>query len=123
MIKIISAIALVAVSVIPATSFAKEGKDGYYYRGEEYNKETVTVSVRWYDTSEELVAAGLAVNAPIDDKGQLRAFSIINPNTNVCTIHALKPTTRFYYPEVIGHEMMHCFKGRFHTTNHPDGEM
>lgn len=85
------------------------------------NESEVTVKVTWYETRKELVeycySIGTWGQAPREfvDKQRHVGCAVFDLNSKVCTVHAVRPkylddmlTTMF------GHEVLHCFKGRYH---------
>jgi hypothetical protein len=89
------------------------GIDGYIFKQKEYQHETVEVTLITYKTHSEFSKAMKQYNILLPPKKKLAAFAILTPGSNKCTIHAIDPYTS-YEPEYLGHELTHCFFGRWH---------
>lgn len=90
-----------------------EGLDGYKFGQKQYTKNVVIVRTEIYQTREEFLEA--AKKYSLSD--QTAAFTVLDPpHYNSCTIHMLEPS-KYYYPEFVGHEALHCFYGQWHTDN------
>lgn len=110
---------LIAATTLITPAIARDkARDGYHFARAEWTKNTMTVNVIWYKTSKELEAAAKALNVPVIKGNKMGAFSIINEAENRCTIHTVEPEEK-YAPELVGHEFIHCFKGRFHEGQQP----
>jgi len=93
-----------ALAQIPAS-------DGYFFKGNPPAKrKEFYVVIEEHNNSkqlrEEIKQYGI-------NHADIHAFSVINPETNVCTIHIIKPSID-YMPEHIGHELVHCIYGAWH---------
>ena len=90
------------------------GKDGYYFEKPEYEQTEVRVRLATTESQRELEqrAAERGVKLP---KGDLGAFALLSVDGKSCTIYLIKPIER-YQPEWLGHEVTHCFYGRWHPT-------
>lgn len=93
---------------------SNQGYDGYIFGKKQYEKNAVLVVVATYKTDAEFKAA--AKKYIKTDYDKVAAFSLVNPNTDVCTIHMMDPSVK-YQPEFIGHEFAHCLYGQWHTNN------
>lgn len=83
--------------------------DGYAMEREEYRRQEMTVRVVYYRKYSALREAAQANRAT--ETQSVRAFSVIQGG--VCTIHMLDPLIS-YRPELLGHELAHCFHGSWH---------
>lgn len=92
----------------------KTGPDGYTFGTKQYEKSEVTINIVTYQSRKELLVVAKTFGVTNSD---LAAFSILRgPNFNRCTIHMIDPSV-IYEPEFVGHEMLHCFYGQWHTDN------
>ena len=105
--KIIAAI--IALSATPALASA----DGFTFGKAEFDRPDVEVQFVVLRSQQELQAEAERLGAWVDDDRRIRAFSLIQKNSNKCVIYMLTPD-RNYQPEYIGHELMHCKYGRWH---------
>ena len=96
---------------VVASASAQTAADGYKFRGNPppLRLEFGTVVVE-HDSSAKLADSirQYGINST-----EVHAFSVYDPNTNICTIHIVKPA-RIYMPEHMGHELMHCVYGKWH---------
>ncbi len=89
------------------------GKDGYIFRKKEFTQDTVVVTLVTHRTQYQFDQAANRERIIVPRKEKLAAFALISPDNKKCTIHAIDPNTR-YEPEYLGHELVHCFYGRWH---------
>ena len=89
------------------------GADGYQFASAEYFQPEVKVSVVEAEDQAHLerIAKVYGVELP---KGQLGAFGVLDEDRTSCRIFIVDPTYK-YMPEWIGHEIAHCFYGRWHS--------
>lgn len=94
----------------------KKGKDGYYFEKETFTRTEFPVEV-------VLVKDSAAIAEEIKKRNNLfgdvepkkvAAFSIIRLNEPKCTIYMIDPKNK-YEPEYIGHELVHCIYGAWHS--------
>jgi hypothetical protein len=109
MLKYIFILAMLLLAVEP--SHSQVASDGYKFFGNPplLRQEFSTVVIE-HESRNELVEAGREAGLNFIE---VHAFSTFNVQTNVCTIHIIKPSVR-YLPEHIGHELVHCLYGKWH---------
>jgi len=89
-----------------------QASDGYKFLGDPPAlRHEFTTEVVEYNSRRELEEASIKFGL---GHLEVHAFSTFNKNTNVCTIHIIKPSFR-YLPEHIGHELIHCVYGKWHS--------
>ena len=88
------------------------GKDDYTFEVKEYSKDTVTITVKVFASTAELQKFAKDNNINAEN---LAAFGKLYPSENKCTIFVVDPINT-YEPEFIGHEVAHCFWGRWHPN-------
>jgi hypothetical protein len=94
------------------------GADNYQFGTKQYENSRVTVDIVTYNSRNDLLneARKYGVNNP-----ELAAFSLLLENDQTkCTIHIMDPSVS-YEPEFIGHELLHCVYGQWHTDNNSRG--
>jgi hypothetical protein len=84
--------------------------DGYKFEQREWTHSEVLVTIVEHDSVALLVAS--APPEAIQQGRALQAYSLIRGRD--CEIHVVKPE-RTYAPQWLGHEMVHCLWGRFHS--------
>lgn len=89
--------------------------DGYRFEVKEFQRLTVTVSVKYYDSLPALHKAAREVGIHKEEGRELQAFGLLHPTKPECAIHVVDPDVR-YDATFIGHEFMHCVHGRFHPN-------
>ena len=94
----------------------QKGKDGYYFEKESFTRTEFPVEVI-------LVKDAAAITAEIKKRNNIQgtvepknvaAFSIVRLNDPKCTIYMIDPKNK-YEPEFIGHELVHCIYGVWHS--------
>lgn len=93
--------------------YSKVGADGYTFGTIQYVKTDLRVEVTVHMSREALVEAAKEYG---EDRPDLAAFSILYPKSNLCKVHIVNPEAS-YEPEFIGHELIHCVYGQWHTNN------
>lgn len=106
---------LFVATLLVATSCGEQvgtntGKDGYKFETKEYQKETITVTIKVFASQDALAAYAKENNIKAPN---LAAFAKLYPSVDKCTIFVVDPSAR-YEPEFIGHEFTHCVWGRWH---------
>jgi hypothetical protein len=95
---------------------SSKGKDGYYFEKESFTRTEFPVEI-------VLVENAAAMAAEISKRKNLHgtveptkvaAFSVIRMNDPKCTIYMIDPKNK-YEPEFIGHELVHCIYGVWHS--------
>lgn len=92
---------------------SRAGKDGYVFEKKEFEKTSIKVEMITYKTKAELLKAAKQLNITVESNRELAAFATLRPSQNACTIHTMDPS-KSYEPEFMGHELAHCFYGRWH---------
>ena len=91
-----------------------DAPDGYRFEQAEYRRSTVQLSIVEHRSLAALQGAATAAGADVAEGRSLRAFSVISGTGDACTIHVLAPEVD-YQPQWLGHEVAHCFYGRWHS--------
>lgn len=87
------------------------GNDNYLFESAPFTKLDINVKVVYYQSFEELAVA----HGDIKRAGTLMAFAIPNNGKGQCEIHMMDPK-KVYYPQYVGHELLHCIHGNFHPN-------
>lgn len=93
-----------------------KGKDGYYFEKETFTRTEFPVEVVLVKDAAAIAAAikeRSNVHGTIEPKN-VAAFSVIRTNDPKCTIYMIDPKNK-YEPEFIGHELVHCIYGVWHS--------
>lgn len=98
-------------------SGSHRGKDGYFFEKEtfvrtEFPMEIVLVQSK--AEMEKLIEARQSQVAGTVQSKFVAAFSILRINETKCTIYMMDPKVS-YEPEFIGHELVHCIYGVWHS--------
>lgn len=118
--KLILALALIAM---PSVAHAGRGHDidGYSFDKKEYDKSTLTVTVVQMKNQRELQEMSDKIARKAGDltwqggSEEVKAFSVTRgKDGTTCTIYIIDPTVS-YEADRLGHEVYHCFFGRFHN--------
>ena len=108
-------VSLVALLLLTSCNPApQKGADGYRFGEKQYEKFTVQINIVTYKSQTDLQKA-LGNRADVASKDVI-AFSELKPPFDTCTIHMVDPKVT-YQPEFVGHEMLHCVYGQWHTNN------
>ena len=107
-------------SLTSCTDQKPAGRDGYQFGTKQYELNNVQVEIKTYRSSSELQAAAKRADKTLTNPGDIVAFSVIRPPSNICTIHMVDPAVS-YEPEFVGHEFLHCIYGQWHTDNESRG--
>ena len=112
MFKKIITIAALAILIASCKPVPKTGADGYTFGQKQYVKTSVQVNIVEFKTrqsfNKELARRGLTEDVV--------AFTALKPPFDKCTIYMMDPSVE-YVPEFIGHELLHCVYGQWHTNN------
>lgn len=95
----------------------KRGKDGYYFEKETFTRTEFPVEIVLVKSEQEmtdLIKQNMTTVAGEVDPKMVAAFSVIRMNETRCTIYMLDPKVS-YQPEFIGHELVHCIYGVWHS--------
>lgn len=108
MLKYIAILCIIFLSVGQSHG---QAADGYKFLGNPpiLRNEFQTIVVE-HNSRKELAEASREFGLIHTD---VHAFSTFDKEKNTCTIHIIKPSLN-YMPEHIGHELVHCFYGRWH---------
>jgi hypothetical protein len=118
----LTAIGLLTIALAsPLLASGRLMRDGYLWGEPEHNLSAVQVTITYVPNRPALFQllkekGGAEANAKRDGESRppkLNAFSILEPSKAACHIYAISPETD-YRPEYLGHELMHCFHGRWH---------
>ena len=93
-----------------------EGSDGYKFEQKEYEHLAPNIEFRTVKNQTELEDAYRTANGtPLPTNRELKAFSILYPDTKTCIVFIIDPEEQ-YGPQWIGHEVVHCMYGQFHPS-------
>lgn len=113
MIKKLLGIALLGLTVTSCDTGSNTGADGYKFGKPQYEKTQVQIQIVTYKTRSDLLKSAKARGVADPD---VVAFSVLKPPFDTCTIHMIDPRVS-YEPEFVGHELLHCVYGQWHTNN------
>lgn len=82
--------------------------DGFQFKRKQFTLLSADIKMVYYQHASDLNAAYKARNGTVP---HVLAFS--QYKDGFCEIHVLDPSVS-YEPQLIGHELMHCFHGNFH---------
>lgn len=88
-----------------------DAPDGYVFGQSEYRRDEITLTVVTYPGVASLRAAAETRGVAVEQGRALMAFSEIRGTH--CTMHIVEPEVK-YQPQWIGHETVHCIRGRWH---------
>lgn len=88
--------------------------DGYRYEGSEFERSGVTVTIVTHADLADLRRAAAARHIDPGPGRKIMAFSTVALDRPTCTMHIVDPS-RSYGPQWIGHELVHCIRGRWHA--------
>lgn len=94
----------------------QKGKDGYYFEKETFTRTSFPVEVVLVKDSAAITAEikkRKNIQGTVDPKN-VAAFSVVRLNDPKCTIYMIDPKNK-YEPEFIGHELVHCIYGVWHS--------
>jgi hypothetical protein len=118
LITMVPVTGIYAESISSMSSGSKEqGKDGYFFKSEEYSKSEILVKIVYFESQKSLNKYYNEMNGIQKAKTSTApkgAFAIIQKNSKECTIYMVKPSSKYYKPELLGHELTHCLMGEFH---------
>lgn len=92
--------------------------DGYAYTQKEINAEFMIVQIKRFPSFEALTKAVEEDLGIIpDDALGFGGYTLLKHEDGIsyCITYIIDPS-KFYAPELIGHEMVHCMDGNFHPT-------
>ena len=85
--------------------------DEHVYAKTEWFSEKTTVSVVTYPSFPALRAGANRLGVKAGEGKRLMAFALATSTR--CEMHVVEPSID-YQPQWIGHEFVHCIRGRFH---------
>lgn len=100
-------------SIVPPTDtpsgpIVSKSADGFAFKRKQFTLRNVNVKMVYYQHAADLNAEYKKQNGTVP---YALAFSVYKDG--FCEIHVLDPSLS-YEPALIGHELMHCFHGKFH---------
>lgn len=96
---------------MPDRKAARErGADAFYFERKDKNRLEFPVRIVYYDDLR--LIARVYRNFGGGHGGTIYSFSV--ERDGVCEIHTMDPE-KWYIPQYIGHEVMHCAHGNFHN--------
>lgn len=105
---------VVTLLLMACTPDSRSGTDGYQFGQPQYTNHNLKIEIIEHRSRYELRQAAKQNGIFNED---VAAFSTISrSDSSRCTIHILDPHTS-YEPEFIGHELVHCIHGQWHTNN------
>ena len=102
---------IVALTLVLAGCGSQAGKDGYAFERKEFDRAEVSVTLVEHPSLAALQAAAAARGVTADN---VAAWSVLKTGQPACEVHIVDPAVR-YQPEYLGHEIAHCFYGRWHS--------
>lgn len=91
----------------------QRASDGYTFDRQDFERDNIAVKIVQFDTRADFDRAARAVG--LTDATNLMAFSTLSRDKPACTIRVMRIPTH-YEPKWIGHELVHCIYGQFHTA-------
>lgn len=86
-----------------------EAPDGYKFEKKEFSQSKVQVELITL-TEDQFKQERLKRKLPED----VAAFSVLKKPFTSCKVYLIDPTIK-YEPQYLGHEISHCFFGRWHS--------
>lgn len=97
----------------------RTGADGVAFERREIDRSTVSVTKIEYETPAQLQRAAAKMGIRLETPGGLdqavQAFGFVQRRAATCTIHFVKPERSPGVRLWMGHELAHCFYGRWHS--------
>jgi len=90
-----------------------QGADGHSFEVRETDHPFVTVTRIEHGSLADLRRAAAEAGARVESGREVFAFALVDRSQGTCAIHFVKPE-HDWRPEWIGHELAHCFYGRWH---------
>lgn len=95
----------------------KKSSDGYYFEKPTFTRTQFPLEIVLVkdekEMKEQIQKRGGKIVGDIRP-GQVAAFSVIRNEDETCTIYMIDPKVN-YKPELIGHELVHCIYGMWHS--------
>lgn len=110
-------VATILVTLVACDNQSKQkGKDGYYFEKESFTRTEFPVEIVLVKNAAQMQAEVRKRNNlhGTVDASKVAAFSVIRMNDPKCTIYMIDPKNK-YEPEFIGHELVHCIYGVWHS--------
>ena len=89
------------------------GADGYAFGQKEYDQRRIMVALVEHPSLADLRAAANERGAVVEGGRELMAWSVLQTDRSGCEVHIVDPAVS-WHPEWLGHEVAHCFFGRWH---------
>lgn len=114
-----SSLALSIAVTSCAPKHQSKAADGYYFEKETFRRTDIPLTIVLVGSNNEMEQILKQKMKTSDVAGKFEAkdvaaFSIINNNDSKCTIYMIDPKVS-YQPEYIGHELVHCVYGVWHS--------
>lgn len=87
------------------------GVDRYLFEAAPYTRLTFTTRIVYHPSFKSLSAA----YGDPKTEGKLMAFTKVANDAGECEVHLIDPKV-VYYPQYVGHELLHCVHGNFHPN-------
>lgn len=95
------------------------GPDGAAFERREFDRPATLVTKVEYDTPAQLQRAATALGVTLEPAGgldrKIYAFGFVQRGAASCTIHFVRPEQSPGVRLWMGHELAHCFYGRWHS--------
>lgn len=104
---------LILLPLLLLAACNQQAADGYRYEKTEFDRRTVTITQVSMPSLAALQREATRKGIKLKDR-EVMAFGLVDPILPVCTIYFVDPA-KSYKPEWIGHETVHCFRGRWHS--------
>jgi hypothetical protein len=95
----------------------KKGKDGYYFEQSQWVRTEFPVEIVLVQSRKEMKEEISKRMSSVDGKikaEDVAAFAVVSPTNTKCVLYILDPKVH-YEPEFIGHELVHCIYGSWHS--------
>jgi hypothetical protein len=102
------------LSMMVSCGQKKIATDGYYFEKETFTRTDLGVTIVLVKNQEEMSKLLEEHGKTVAQGNEVAAFSTLSEKEPKCTIYMIDPKTN-YQPEFIGHELVHCVYGNWHT--------
>jgi hypothetical protein len=116
--KIINGLIIVVPLCLMISCGQKQGNtgaDGYYFEKETLTRTDLALHIVLVKNQTEMNKLLAEHGRTVASGREVAAFSAYSPVEPKCTIYMIDPKMS-YEPEFIGHELVHCVYGNWHTV-------
>jgi len=108
----------ITLALLPAVALAgskSTGADQYEFKAQPVMNTRIDLTIEIVPTIGQLRNIAIRKYHVMPEiANQMLGFSAWSPQNNKCTIYILNPA-QIYMPEQMGHELMHCAYGNWHS--------